>query len=269
MGPHSASRTPGWSPPLLAPAWVRGGRLCSLTLFQSLSFPLSLILATYRGPLPSRSLSPGSVFSPFLNLPFHVSVGPLSDSVQLLSLCGEPSPFLVCPYGSPGLPPLPPSLKTLLSPLCLGGSSAWSHPLPTALCPLFTLPGPLLTCLPLCPSLGLEAVFLLLLLLSSPRSTPHPVSSIPHSLATALLCLFHGDLLGPLFCLPLLHPPAWLLVPIPPLALGLTVSRVDLLPRCCSVQMDGWMDASVCGCLSPACAPPGHSLFFPSISFPP
>ena len=55
------------------------------------------------------------------------------------------------------------SLKTLLSPLCLGGSSAWSHPLPTALCPLFTLLGPLLTCLPLSPPLGLEAVFLLLL----------------------------------------------------------------------------------------------------------
>lgn len=74
----------------------------------SLSFPLNLILSTYRGPHPSRSLSPGSVFSPFLNLPFHVSVGPLSDSVQLLSLCGEPSLFLVCLYGPPGLPPLPP-----------------------------------------------------------------------------------------------------------------------------------------------------------------
>ena len=142
-------------------------------------------------------------------------------------------------------------------------------PLPSVHCSLC-----LGLCSPVCLSLHLwvwRPSSFSYFLLYFPRSTPHPVSSIPHSLATALLhgplYLSHGDLLGPLFSLPLLRPPAWLLVPIPPLALGLAVSRVDLLPRCSSVRMDGWMDGCSCVWVLVPCLCPSRSLFFLSSAF--
>lgn len=136
--------------------------------------------------------------------------------------------------------PSPPSRLSKLS--CL--LSVWEDPLPgLTLSPLPSVHCSLCRglCSPVCLCLHLWAwrpSSFSYFLLSSPRSTPHPVSSIPHSLATALLCgplcLFRDDLPGPLFSLPLLSPP---------LALGLAVSRVDLLPGCSSVQMDGCVGA--------------------------
>ena len=175
---------------------------------------------------------------------------------------------------------LPVSLPSLCLPKLSCLLSVWEDPVPgLSLSPLPSVHCSLCLglCSPVCLSLHLWAwrpSSFSYFLLYSPRSTPHPVSSIPHSLATALLhgplYLSHGDLLGPLFSLPLLCPPAWLLVPIPPLALGLAVSRVDLLPRCSSVWMDGWMDGWMLLCVGACPLPvPLQVTFLPFLSFPP
>lgn len=188
----------GLRPCLLQPR-PRGDRLCSLTLFQSLFFPLSLILSACHASHPSRSVSPGNVF-PFWNLHFMCLLGLALALSNLFLLTASPAlSWCVSADLCLRLPLLPLSLETPLSLLSL----FWEDPMPRLA--LSALPSvPCLLCLCLCSPVCLSnsglggclppLTFLLsspdpLLVLSPPSLTP---------LATAPLhgplCLFYGDL---------------------------------------------------------------------------